>query len=159
MVDVPAPVGEKEAIFPLPEAASPVPVLLLLQLKDVVPGLPVKVTALVATPTQRVWSLGSLTDAEQHGAFILPMVMNCLPGSAQANLVVRQDAPTSGLPQLPLPPFLSTVVPELYVIVIEFTVPVIFIVTEPFNPLQTIFPVMVTVPVPFPVTVCSEGCA
>ena len=99
MVDVPAPVGEKEAIFPLPEAASPVPVLLLLQLKDVVPGLPVKVTALVATPTQRVWSLGSLTDAEQQGAFTLPMVINCRPGSVQATRLFRQLVSPPTAPQ------------------------------------------------------------
>jgi hypothetical protein len=32
-------------------------------------------------------------------------------------------------------------------------------VTNPFTPLQTILPTTVTVPVPFPVTVCSPGCA
>ena len=84
-------------------------------------------------------------------------MINCLPGSVRAVLVVKQDAPTSGFPQLPEPPLTLTVGPELYVIVIVFILPVIFIVTAPFTPLQTILPVIVTDPEPLPLTVCSEG--
>jgi hypothetical protein len=53
--------GVKAAISPVPLAGRPIDVLLLVQVKMVLEGEPVKITSLVDEPTQITWLGGCAT--------------------------------------------------------------------------------------------------
>lgn len=54
-------VAVNDGMFPLPEAARPMPALSLVQLNVVPPTAPEKLTAAVVAPLHKVWSAGSTT--------------------------------------------------------------------------------------------------
>ena len=59
--EVPMLIPVNEAMLALPEAAKPMLVLSLVQLKTVPATVPTKFTAVVVAPLQRAWSAGSAT--------------------------------------------------------------------------------------------------
>ena len=79
-------VAVNAGIFPLPLAARPIDVVLLVQLNVVPAGEPEKVTAAVEVPAQTVWLLTALTVTV--GQLITRLYVELVPVQVLASVAV-----------------------------------------------------------------------